>query len=144
MHGSGVLTRTEKGPRVEIQPMAAEAVGATALCAVALIHFIDFFSKWHETRYIAVLYLLLIAGSLAAAALLLVGNRRAGWLLGGTLAALTFTGYIISREWGLPRAASDVGKWTESLGAASMFIEGIVVVLSAVMIRIHRSATGSR
>lgn len=122
----------------------ARAIGVVALCGIGLIHFIDLFGKWHETRYVAVLYLGLIAGTLLASAWLLGGRERAGWTLGAFLALATGIGYAVSRLWGLPDAGYDVGNWTEPLGAASLFVEGFMVLLSAAVLMTHRATASDR
>ena len=128
-----------RADRAEAVATSANQVGVIALCGVGLIHFIDLFDKWHETTYVAVLYLVLIAGILIASSLLLARKSRAGWALGGSLAAATLLCYVVSRTWGLPNADDDIGNWTEPLGSASMFVEGLLVFLSAAML-----ALGSR
>jgi hypothetical protein len=110
---------------------ALRAVGALGVAGVALIHFVDMFDQWHETKYLAVLFGALVAGCVLAGALLLGRRSRAGWMLAGGLALATVAGYVVSRGWGLPKADGDIGNWTEPLGAASLFIEGCVVLLAA-------------
>ena len=112
----------------------ARGVGAAGILGVGLIHFLDVVDKFHETAYIGVLYLALIAGCLVAARhLILVGDRRS-WLLAGGLAAATFAAYAVSRTLGLPASGDDIGNWAEPLGLASLFVEGAVVLLSADML----------
>jgi hypothetical protein len=45
--------------------------------------------------------------------------------------AIRHTTLRVSRTTGLPNASDDIGNWTESLGLASMFVEGAVVILAA-------------
>jgi hypothetical protein len=98
--------------------------------------------KFDETAYIGVLYLALIAATVVAARyLILVGIERS-WLMAGGLAAVTFAAYAVSRTVGLPAAGDDIGNWAESLGLASLFVEGAVVALSADMLL--RLRTGGR
>ena len=112
----------------------ARGVGAVGVLAIGLIHLLDVVDKFDETAYIGVLYVALIAASLVAARhLILVGDDRS-WLLAGGLAAATFAAYAVSRTVGLPAATDDIGNWAESLGLASLFVEGAVVVLSAEML----------
>ena len=119
----------------------ARGVGAAAVLGVGLIHFLDVVDKFHETAYIGVLYVALIAGCLVAARhLILVGDRRS-WLLAGTLAAATFAAYAVSRTVGLPGSSDDIGNWAEPLGLASLFVEGAVVLLSAEMLYRFRPST---
>lgn len=119
----------------------ARGVGAAGVLGVGLIHFLDVIDKFHETAYIGVLYLVLIAGCLVAARhLILVGDRRS-WVLAGGLAAATFGAYAVSRTVGLPASTDDIGNWAEPLGLASLFVEGAVVLLSADMLaRMRRPA----
>ena len=77
------------------------------------------------------LYLVLIAGCMVAAALLLSGRHRAGWLVSAGCAVSPMIAYSLSRTSGLPSAGDDVGNWMESLGLASVFVEGSVALLSA-------------
>jgi len=117
----------------------ARGVGAAGLLGVGLIHLLDVADKFDETFYLGVLYVGLIAACLFAARhLILVGDRRS-WLLAGGLAGATFVAYAVSRTVGLPASSDDIGNWTESLGLASLFVEGAVVLLSAEMLaRFHR------
>ena len=121
------------------------AVGVIGLLGIGLIHFLDVFGKFKETPYLGWLYLALIAGCLAASALLFRPDARPGWSVALVLSAATFTGYVLSRTTGLPAATGDIGNWTEPLGLASLFVEGLVVAmsvtaLSGVTSRVRRSA----
>jgi hypothetical protein len=110
---------------------AMRGAGVLGLLGIGLIHFIDFWGKWDETKYVAVLYLALIAGTLLASALLLGGRSKDGWRLALLLSVATIIGYSVSRTWGLPASDDDIGNWLEDLGVASLFVEGVVVLLSA-------------
>jgi Kef-type K+ transport system membrane component KefB len=118
----------------------ARGVAAVGILGVGLIHFVEVVDKLHETAYLGVLYLALIAASVVAARhLILVGDRRS-WLLTGGLAGATFAAYVASRTVGLPAATDDIGNWTEPLGMASLFVESAVAVLSAeVLLRLRRT-----
>ena len=119
----------------------ARGVGAVGVLGVGLIHFLDVVERFHETAYLGVLYLALIAACLVAARhLILVGDRRS-WILAGGLAAVTFAAYAVSRTVGLPASTDDIGNWAEPLGLASLFVEGAVVLLSAdMLVRSRRPA----
>ena len=125
---------------VPVDDPAARVIGVVALGGVGLIHFIDLFSKWDETRYVAWLYIALLAGLVVASWLLLTGRHVAGWACAAGLATATIGGYIVSRVWGLPNAGGDIGNWTEPLGAASLFVEAIAVTLSTTVLLAHRAA----
>ena len=119
----------------------ARGVGAVSILGVGLIHLLDVVGKFHETAYLGVLYVALMAGCVVAARhLILVGDRRS-WFLAGGLAGATLLAYALSRTVGLPAATDDIGNWAEPLGLASLFVEGVVVALSAEMLaRLRPSA----
>jgi hypothetical protein len=99
------------------------------LVGIALIHFLDLFSKLDETRYLAVAYVGLIAACLVLGARLIRGGSSRPLVLAAALAAATAGAYALSRTVGLPQATDDVGNWREPLGLASLFVEGLVVAL---------------
>jgi hypothetical protein len=103
---------------------------AVGMVGIALIHFLDLFSKFKETPYLGVVYLVLIAASLGVAARLLRSGQRSSFLVAAALAAAAFVAYAVSRTLGLPAASDDIGHWTEPLGLASLFVEALVVVSS--------------
>jgi hypothetical protein len=37
---------------------------------------------------------------------------------------------VLSRSTGLPSSSADIGHWEEPLGLASLFVEGLVIMLS--------------
>ena len=63
-------------------------------------------------------------------ALLLRRGDRVVWFATALLAASTVLGYVLSRTTGLPGATDDIGNWLEPLGVASLFVEGVVVLLA--------------
>jgi hypothetical protein len=99
------------------------------LSGIALVHLLDLQSKWHETTYLAVLYVVLIAACVAASALLLTRMVRAAWLLTAACALAPLAAYCLSRTVGLPSATADTGNWLEPLGLASLYVEGVVLIL---------------
>jgi hypothetical protein len=103
---------------------------ALGLIAIALVHFLDLFSKLRETPYLGIAYIALIAGSLTVATQLVTRPHPSAWHAAAALAAATLLAYTISRSIGLPQATSDVGNWEEPLGLASLFVESLVVLLS--------------
>jgi hypothetical protein len=118
----------------------ARGVGAAGILGVGLIHFIDVVGKFHETAYVGVLYVALIAASFVVARRLIMVGDRHSWLLAGGLAGATFAAYAVSRTVGLPASSHDIGNWAEPLGLASLFVEGAVVALSAEMLlRLRRA-----
>ena len=100
----------------------ARAVGVVGFASVALIHVLDLPGKLHETPYLGAAYVALIAGMMVAAFLLIRGDTRKGWALGGGLAVATVVGYAVNRTMGMPQATDDIGNWLEPLGLASLFL----------------------
>lgn len=107
------------------------AVGIVGLAGIALIHLIDSVSKFNETRYIFVLYVILMVATLAAATVLLRWDSRLAWSMALVASAGTLAAFLLSRTTGLPQSSKDVGNWSDTLGIASIFVEGCVVALSA-------------
>lgn len=120
-----------------------EFAGAAALLVVAWIHIVDLPGKMSEVPYLGVAYVVLIAGSLLAAALLLRKDRR-GWFIGGLLAAGAAVAFVLSRTTGLPAATDDVGNWSETLGTCALIAEGFVALLATASLAVTgRSPVGS-
>jgi len=136
------VARMDTTPHPELNHTARSA-GAVGLGAIALIHLLDLQGKLSETPYLGIAYIGLIVGCIAAAGLLIRGDVRRGWILGGGLAAATLVGYAINRTLGMPSAMDDVGNWLEPLGLASVFVEACVAVLAAVELRAFKARSGS-
>lgn len=123
---------------------ALKPAAIVGLIGIALIHFLDVFDKFKETPYLGVAYVVLIGACLVAAAMLLRHDARLGWRLAFLAGVATFAGYVISRTTGLPHATDDIGNWTEPLGLASLFVEGLVATMSAYVLAVVRTrATAS-
>lgn len=103
--------------------------GLIGLLGIAMIHFVDLFKTWKERPLIGVAFLALIIACLLAAGELVLNPRR-GWQAAGILGALALLGYVVSRTWGLPTSRADIGNWSEPLGLAALFAEGLVVAMS--------------
>lgn len=125
--GRRAATPEELGIPVETLLRPAAIVG---VLAIALIHFLDLFGTIQSHVYVGVLYLVLIAGCLAAAGGLLGRKPWRAWMLTGAVAAAPFLAYIVSRSVGLPGATDDIGNWTQPLGLAALFVEFLVMAIS--------------
>lgn len=115
-------------PFISESQRSAIAVG---LMGIGLIHTLDLPSKWHETPYLGVAYVVLIGASLIAAAGVVASTHRRWLQLAIAAAASPLLGYALSRTTGLPLANGDVGNWFEPLGLASLFVEAMVLLLIA-------------
>lgn len=121
---------------------ATRSVVAIGLAGIALIHLLDSIGKYGETRYIFWMYVALMVGSLVTAFAVLHTRAKAVWLASGGLAASALIGFVLSRTTGLPNAKGDIGNWTEPLGLASLFVEGLVIAVSAYALTLReRTAT---
>jgi hypothetical protein len=120
-----VLRSAEASERDQV----GRAVGVVLLLGIALIHLLDSLGKFDEAKYVFVLYLLLMAGSLVVAAFLLRTDSRLAWTLVTLISGLTLLGFILSRTTGLPNFDADIGVWAEPLGLASLFTEGAALLL---------------
>ena len=107
------------------------AAAVVALGGVALIHLLELQGKLKEVPYLGVGYILLVAASVVAAALLIHSNSRLGWLIGGGAALATLIGFTLNRTVGLPQSKDDIGNWLEPMAMAAMFVEAVVVMLAA-------------
>jgi hypothetical protein len=84
-------------------------VGVVLLLGIALVHLLDAVNQFDEHKYVFVLYLLLMAGSLAVGAFLLRTDSRLAWSLVTLIAGLTLLGFVLSRTTGLPNFDDDIG-----------------------------------
>ncbi len=112
-------------------PESQRSAVAVGLLGIGLIHTLDLPSKWRETPYLGVAYIVLIAVTLVAASGLVAGTNRRWGQLAIAAAAAPMIGYVISRTVGLPAATGDIGNWLEPLGLASLFVEATVLLLVA-------------
>lgn len=120
------------------------ALGIVGCLAVAAIHVIDQggVPGLKDPEYVQILYYLLEAAGLVAAALLLTNYARRGWVLSLGVAAGPIIGYVLSRGPGLPDYSDDIGNWAEPLGILSLVVEGTLLILAATILAAsRRSAT---
>ena len=108
----------------------ARAVAIAGLGSIALIHLLDLPGKFSETPYMAWMYLGLIGGCVLLAGALWRSSDTRIWAAAVALPIAVLVGFTLSRTTGLPQANGDIGNWTESLGLASLFVEGALVALA--------------
>ena len=119
-------------------------VGIAGCLAVTAIHIIDQggLPGLKDPEYVQILYYLLEAAGIVAAAVLLTNYARRGWVLSLGVAAGPIIGYVLSRGPGLPDYRDDIGNWAEPLGVLSLVIEGTLLILAAMILAAsRRSAT---
>ena len=117
-----------------VQDGIARTVAIAALGAIALIHLLDLPGKFDETPYMAWMYIGLIAGCIGLAAALWRSSDIRLWAAALALPVSVLVGFTLSRTTGLPQADGDIGNWTESLGLASLFVEGSLVALAGAVL----------
>ena len=109
-------------------------LAVVGLAGIALIHLLDAPGQFESAPYLGWLYVALILGCVAVAGALIRDNDPRVWAAAGALALSVIVGYTLSRTTGLPQDSGDIGNWTEPLGMASLFAEGSVVALSAIVL----------
>ena len=127
-----------------VRDVATRAVLAVGLAGIALIHLLDSIGKYSETRYLFWMYIALIVASLVTAAAVLFTRARWTFPAATALAVGALAGYVLSRTTGLPNATDDIGNWTEPLGLASLFVEGVVVAVGMTAHAVTRRTRGMR
>jgi len=105
-------------------------LAVVGLLGIALIHTLDAIPTFSELPYKAWLYVGLITGAVAVAAMIVRGPSRWVWAAAGGLVGGAILAFVYSRTVGLPGAPDDVGNWTEPLGVASLFVETIVLAVA--------------
>jgi hypothetical protein len=129
-----------------VQDGVARAAAVVALAGVALIHLIDAPNTFPVVPYIGSLYVALITGSMLTAGALIRASNTRVWLAAALLPLGAIVGFTLTRTVGLPGDTGDIGNWSEPLGMASLFVEGSLVALSAIVLQkrvdraVHRVA----
>jgi hypothetical protein len=123
----------------ELEPAVRDAVGralaVVGLAGVALIHILDAHDTFVSAPYKGWLYVCLIVGSLATAAILVRRSDPRAWAAALLLPLGAIVAFVLSRTVGLPNGADDIGNWWEPLGLASLFVEASVAALAAAVLR---------
>jgi len=118
---------------------------AAALCvAVAYIHVKDQggLTVMKDPAYIGAGYWALEVAAIAVAGMLLSRIRpSATWFLTIGVAAGPLVGFVLTRTTGLPSAMDDRGNWTETLGVASLIVEGTLLVIATALFFKSRAAS---
>jgi hypothetical protein len=112
----------------------ARAVAIGALFGIALIHVLQLPAAFASIGYLGGLFIAAIVACLVLAAILTRTSDDRVWAAAGGLAGLILLGYVISRSIGLPGFTDDKGDWSETLGLASMVVEGLAVVLAGAVL----------
>jgi hypothetical protein len=120
---------------LQVRDAITRTLAVIGLAGVALIHVLDAHDTFVATPYKGWLYVGLIVGCLATAAVLVRRNDRRAWLTALLFPLGSLVAYVISRTVGLPNSADDIGNWWEPLGMSSLFVECAVIALAAGVLR---------
>ena len=121
--------------REAVRDGIARSLAIVGLGGMALIHLLDLPDTMSSTPYIGWMYIGLIVSAILLAALLVRSSHARVWKGAALLAASVIGGYTLSRTTGLPGSTDDIGNWGQSLGIASLFVEGSLIALSAAVLR---------
>jgi hypothetical protein len=124
-----------------VQDAIARAVAIIGLGAIGLIHLLDAPGKFDETPYMGWMYVGLIASCIVLAAGLWRSSDLRIWAAAAALPVAVLVGFTLTRTTGLPQANGDIGNWTESLGLASLFVEGSLIALASAVMASRRTRT---
>ena len=138
---TATLTREPSTPRPApaARHLAARLTGAALALGVAYIHVKDQggFPGDKAPRYVGIGYYLLEAAALVVALGLIAGMGRhtvKAWALTVGVALGPLIGFVWSRSIGMPDYTDDKGNWTEPIGVASLIVEGLLLLLAAVVL----------
>jgi hypothetical protein len=114
------------------------ATGILALMGIAVIHLVQLVPTFQATPLLGGAFVVLIVGSLAVGARLVSRTLTAAqlWLPVAALGVAAIGGYVFTRVLSTPLDNQDVGNWACMLGIAALFVEGLLVALSAYAISV--------
>jgi hypothetical protein len=140
-------------PRHSVQVSAVadavmRATGILALMGIAVIHLVQLVPTFQATPLLGAAFVVLIAGTLVVGARLISAKLSASqlWLPVAALGVAALGGYVFTRVLSTPLDNQDVGNWACMLGIAALFVEGMLVALSAYAMSIarrHQSAAST-
>lgn len=107
-----------------------QSTAIAGLGAVGVIHFAQVVPTTEQTPLLGVAFVLLSFACIAVSAQLLYRCDRLVWAQVGMLNVLAIAGYAFTRLFSTSFDNTDVGNWSEMLGIAALFIEGVLVMLS--------------
>ena len=125
--------------REAVRDGIARTLAVVGLAGMALIHLLDLPDTITGTPYIGWMYIGLIISALGLGGVLVYCSDARAWKATAALALSVILGYTLSRTTGLPGSTDDIGNWGQSLGIASLFVEGALIALSAGVIRSRRT-----
>lgn len=127
------LTAELQRPALPLDP-AVRAAGAIGLITVGIIHALEIQGQLMGAAWLTVGFVLLAACAPVAGLWLLARPSSVAWGFSGLVCILAAGGYILTRSVPVPGDTGDDGNWLEPLGVAALFIEGIVIILTVLVL----------
>jgi hypothetical protein len=126
-------SETQHPSAAAVADAVMRATGILALMGIAVIHLVQLVPTFKATPLLGVAFVMLIAGALAVGARLISSKLSSTqlWLPVAALAVAAIGGYVFTRVVSTPLDNQDVGNWACMLGIAALFVEGLLVGLSA-------------
>ena len=106
-------------------------VGAMTLAAIGALHFLQIVPTFDATPLLGVAFVTFIGACLLVAAGLVTRDDSRTWGAGGVVSIAALGGYAFTRVLSTPFDNQDVGNWSCMLGLAALFVEALMVALSA-------------
>jgi hypothetical protein len=113
----------------------ARTLAVVGLAGTALIHLLDLPNTMAGTPYIGWMYIGLIVSAIVLGGALIRTSDPRVWKATAVLVSGVMLGYTLSRTTGLPGSTDDIGNWGQSLGIASLFVEGSLLALCVGVLR---------
>jgi len=114
--------------------LVARTVTTLGLVVIALIHILELPDTLGDEGYVGGLFIAAIVSSLLLAAILTRTDDSRVWIATGGFAGLVLIAFLFSRTTGLPGFTDYKGVWDESSGLESMVVEGLVVLVTCVVL----------
>jgi len=143
------LSNSGQSPPSAVVDAVMRATGILALMGVAVVHLVQLVPTFDATPLLGVSFVVLIVGTLAVGARLISSKVSSTqlWLPVAALGVAAIGGYVFTRIVSTPLDNQDVGNWACMLGVAALFVEGLLVALSAyamsVVPRPHAAVNGA-
>jgi hypothetical protein len=109
------------------------ATAIVMLLGIAVVHVVQLVPTFQETPLLGIAYIMLIVAAVAVGAHLVRGSASSLylWLPVAGLGFAVISGYAFTRMFSTPFDSVDVGNWSCALGMAALFVEGMLVAISA-------------
>jgi hypothetical protein len=121
-------------PALSADP-AVRAAGAIGLITVGLIHVLEIQGQLSGAAWLTVGFVLLAASAPVAGLWLLARPSSVAWQVSALVCLAAAGGYILTRSVAVPGDTGDRGNWLgDPLGPASLFVEGIVIILAVLVL----------